>query len=242
MENPQKTIPTKESITSNNPESSNKVQTPSSSLTPFNCPICLTPIIKSKLSILSCNHNICIDCLLKFIEIDNKCPVCNQLFFSYTTKIDNLIHKLSEENLSNINNKKKEFGLDENFDCITISDIKIQLTFIKSHVDCLFNKLFGPRGEKGSEKENEVLNEIYNMIEDIKKVIKEGEGGEKENTDEEIVDFKEINSKIDEMIKEIKKIEKREYKNYIEMLPENECNNFEIEYCTKKKGKKKKHK
>jgi hypothetical protein len=42
------------------------------------------------------------------------------------------------------------------------------------------------------------------------------------------------------MIIEIKKVEKREYKDYIESTDNGL--QFQIEYCTRKKGKKKKHK
>ena len=71
---------------------------------------------------------------------------------------------------------------------------------------------------------------MYENINKIKEMI---------NDDEEI-NFKKINEIIDTMINDIKKVETREYKNYIE-----EVDNgiqFDIEYCNKKKGKKKKHK
>ena len=42
------------------------------------------------------------------------------------------------------------------------------------------------------------------------------------------------------MIIDVKKVENREYQNYIEEVDNGM--QFEIEYCTKKKGKKKKHK
>ena len=194
------------------------------------CPICLTPIPEEKINILSCGHKICSECILKFIEFNNKCPICNSPFMNYTSKIDNKLHELTKDNLSNINKKKKEFELNENFECITIEDIEQQIKYIKSKADYLYNKLFGPRNENGSDKEKEMILNMYENINKIKEMI---------NDDEEI-NFKKINEIIDTMINDIKKVETREYKNYIE-----EVDNgiqFDIEYSTKKKGKKKKHK
>ena len=194
------------------------------------CPICLTPIPDEKINILSCGHKICSECILKFIEFNNKCPICNLSFMNYTSKIDNKLHELTKDNLSNINKKKKEFELNENFECITIEDIEQQIKYVKSKADYLYNKLFGPRNENGSDKEKDMILNMYENINKIKEMI---------NDDEEI-NFKKINKIIDTMINDIKKVETREYKNYIE-----EVDNgiqFDIEYCTKKKGKKKKHK
>ena len=194
------------------------------------CPICLTPIPEEKINILSCGHKICSECILKFIEFNNKCPICNSPFMNYTSKIDNKLHELTKDNLSNINKKKKEFELNENFECITIEDIEQQIKYVKSKADYLYNKLFGPRNENGSGKEKDMILNMYENINKIKEMI---------NDDEEI-NFKKINEIIDTMINDIKKVETREYKNYIE-----EVDNgiqFDIEYCTKKKGKKKKHK
>ena len=194
------------------------------------CPICLTPIPEEKINILSCGHKICSECILKFIEFNNKCPICNSPFMNYTSKIDNKLHELTKYNLSNINKKKKEFELNENFECITIEDIEQQIKYIKSKADYLYNKLFGPRNENGSDKENDMILNMYENINKIKEMI---------NDDEEI-NFKKINEIIDTMINDIKKVETREYKNYIEEVDNGM--QFDIEYCTKKKGKKKKHK
>ena len=194
------------------------------------CPICLTPIPDEKINILSCGHKICSECILKFIEFNNKCPICNSPFMNYTSKIDNKLHELTKDNLSNINKKKKEFELNENFECITIEDIEQQIKYIKSKADYLYNKLFGPRNENGSDKEKEMILNMYENINKIKEMI---------NDDEEI-NFKKINKIIDTMINDIKKVETREYKNYIEEVDNGM--QFDIEYCTKKKGKKKKHK
>ena len=193
------------------------------------CPICLTSIPEEKINILSCGHKICSECITKFIEFNNKCPICNKTFMNYTSKIDNKLHEITKDNLSNINKNKKEFELNENFECITIEDIEQQIKYVKSKADYLYNKLFGPRNENGSEKEKEM---ILNMYENINKI--------KEMLNDEEINFKKINEIIDTMINDIKKVESREYKNYIE-----EVDNgiqFDIEYCTKKKGKKKKHK
>ena len=194
------------------------------------CPICLTPIPDEKINILSCGHKICSECILKFIEFNNKCPICNSPFMNYTSKIDNKLHELTKDNLSNINKKKKEFELNENFECITIEDIEQQIKYIKSKADYLYNKLFGPRNENGSDKEKDMILNMYENINKIKEMI---------NDDEEI-NFKKINKIIDTMINDIKKVETREYKNYIEEVDNGM--QFDIEYCTKKKGKKKKHK
>ena len=194
------------------------------------CPICLTPIPEEKINTLSCGHNICSDCIPKFIEFNNKCPICNKPFMNYTSQIDNKLHELTKENLSSINIHKKEFELNENFECITIEDIEQQIKYLKSRADYLYNKLFGPRNEIGSEKEKEMILDIYEKINKIKEMI---------NNNKEI-DFKKINEIIDGIIVDLKKIENREYKDYIE-----EVDNglqFEIEYCNKKKGKKKKNK
>ena len=193
------------------------------------CPICLTPIPEEKINILSCGHKICSECILKFIEFNNKCPICNSPFMNYTSKIDNKLHELTKDNLSNINKKKKEFELNENFECITIEDIEQQIKYVKSKADYLYNKLFGPRNENGSDKENDM---ILNMYENINKI--------KEMINDEEINFKKINEIIDAMINDIKKVETREYKNYIEEVDNGM--QFDIEYCTKKKGKKKKHK
>ena len=194
------------------------------------CPICLTPIPDEKINILSCGHKICSECILKFIEFNNKCPICNSPFMNYTSKIDNKLHELTKDNLSNINKKKKEFELNENFECITIEDIEQQIKYVKSKADYLYNKLFGPRNENGSDKEKDMILNMYENINKIKEMI---------NDDEEI-NFKKINEIIDSMINDIKKVETREYKNYIEEVDNGM--QFDIEYCTKKKGKKKKHK
>ena len=194
------------------------------------CPICLNQIQEDKINILSCGHVICTECILKFIEFNNKCPICNKIFMNYITKKDNKIHELTNDNFININKNKKEFQLNENFECITIEDIEQQIKYIKSKSDYLYNKLFGPRNEIGSEKEKEMILDIYEKINKIK---------EKINNNKEI-DFKKINEIIDGIIVDLKKIENREYKDYIE-----EVDNglqFEIEYCNKKKGKKKKNK
>jgi len=194
------------------------------------CPICLNPIQEDKINILSCGHVICTECILKFIEFNNKCPICNKIFMNYITKKDNKIHELTNDNFININKNKKEFQLNENFECITIEDIEQQIKYIKSKNDYLYNKLFGPRNEIGSEKEKEMILDIYEKINKIKEMI---------NNNKEI-DFKKINEIIDGIIVDLKKIESREYKDYIE-----EVDNglqFEIEYCNKKKGKKKKNK
>ena len=194
------------------------------------CPICLNPIQEDKINILSCGHVICSECILKFIEFNNKCPICNKIFMNYITKKDNKVHELTNDNFININKNKKEFQLNENFECITIEDIEQQIKYIKSKSDYLYNKLFGPRNEIGSEKEKEMILDIYEKINKIKEMI---------NNNKEI-DFKKINEIIDGIIVDLKKIENREYKDYIE-----EVDNglqFEIEYCNKKKGKKKKNK
>ena len=194
------------------------------------CPICLNQIQEDKINILSCGHVICTECILKFIEFNNKCPICNKIFMNYITKKDNKMHELTNDNLININKNKKEFQLNENFECITIEDIEQQIKYIKSKSDYLYNKLFGPRNEIGSEKEKEMILDIYEKINKIKEII---------NNNKEI-DFKKINEIIDGIIVDLKKIESREYKDYIE-----EVDNglqFEIEYCNKKKGKKKKNK
>ena len=194
------------------------------------CPICLNQIQEDKINILSCGHVICTECILKFIEFNNKCPICNKIFMNYITKKDNKIHELTNDNFININKNKKEFQLNENFECITIEDIEQQIKYIKSKSDYLYNKLFGPRNEIGSEKEKEMILDIYEKINKIKEMI---------NNNKEI-DFKKINEIIDGIIVDLKKIENREYKDYIE-----EVDNglqFEIEYCNKKKGKKKKNK
>ena len=194
------------------------------------CPICLNPIQEDKINILSCGHVICSECILKFIEFNNKCPICNKIFMNYITKKDNKVHELTNDNFININKNKKEFQLNENFECITIEDIEQQIKYIKSKNDYLYNKLFGPRNEIGSEKEKEMILDIYEKINKIKEMI---------NNNKEI-DFKKINEIIDGIIVDLKKIENREYKDYIE-----EVDNglqFEIEYCNKKKGKKKKNK
>ena len=193
------------------------------------CPICLNQIAEEKISILSCGHQTCEDCIVKFIEFNNKCPICNKTFLSYISKKDNKEHQLTQNNLSNIDKKKKESELAENFECITIEDISQQLKYIKSKADNLYNKLFGPRNEGGSDKENEILSGIYDKI-----------GKIKDMTNEEEINFKKVNEMIDKMIVEIKKVEKREYKDYIETTDNGL--QFQIEYCTRKKGKKKKHK
>ena len=193
------------------------------------CPICLNKIEEEKINILSCEHKICEDCIEKFIEFNNKCPICNKIFMKYISKKDNKEHQLTQDNLTNIDKKKKESELEENFECITIEDINQQLKYIKSKADNLYNRLFGPRNEGGSEKENEILTSLYEKIEKIKDM-----------TDKEEINFKKVNEMIDKMIVEIKKIEMREYKDYIETTDNGF--QFQIEYCTKKKGKKKKHK
>ena len=193
------------------------------------CPICLNPIEEAKINTLSCGHNICEDCIIKFIEFNNKCPICNKIFMNYISKKDNKEHLLTKEDLSNIDKKKKESELAENFECITIEDINQQIKYLKSRADNSYNKLFGPRCEKGSEKESEVLSNIYKNIEKIKNMV-----------DKDEINFKKINEIIDNMIVEMKKIENREYKDYIEKVDNGF--EFQIEYCTKKKGKKKKHK
>ena len=193
------------------------------------CPICLTPIPEEKINTLSCGHNICSDCIPKFIEFNNKCPICNKPFMNYTSKIDNKLHELTKENLSNINFHKKESQLNENFECITIEDIEQQIKYLKSKADYLYNKLFGPRNEIGSDKEREMILNIYEEINKIKDIINEEE-----------IDFKKINEIIDGLIIDTKKVENREYKDYVEKVDNGL--EFEIEYVTKKKGKKKKHK
>ena len=57
---------------------------------------------------------------------------------------------------------------------------------------------------------------------------------------EEEIDFKKINEIIDGLIIDTKKVENREYKDYVEKVDNGL--EFEIEYVTQKKGKKKKHK
>jgi hypothetical protein len=193
------------------------------------CPICLNQIVEEKINILSCGHQTCEDCIEKFIEFNNKCPICNKTFLSYTSIKDNKEHQLTQNNLSNIDKKKKESELAESFECITIEDINQQLKYIKSLADNLYNKLFGPRNEGGSDKENEILSGIYEKINKIRDM-----------TNEEEINFKKVNEMIDKMIIEIKKVEKREYKDYIESTDNGL--QFQIEYCTRKKGKKKKHK
>ena len=193
------------------------------------CPICLAPISEEKINTLSCGHNICSDCIPKFIEFNNKCPICNKEFMNYTSKNDNKIHELTKENLSSINIHKKEFQLNENFEFITIEDIEQQIKFLKSKADYLYNNLFGPRNEIGSEKEREMILNIYEKINKIKEMINKEE-----------IDFKKINEIIDKLIIDTKKIQSREYKDYVEKVDHGL--EFEIEYCTKKKGKKKKHK
>ncbi len=195
-----------------------------------NCPICLNPLETGKISILSCSHKICEDCISKFIEFNNKCPICNKTFMNYTSQKDNKEHQLTIDELSNINKKRKESELNENFECITVEDINQQIKYLKSKADNLYTLLFGPRNEKGSEKENEILSNIYGNIDKIKDMIKE---------DEEI-NFKKISEMIDNMIIQLKKVQNRDYKDYIETTDNGL--QFQIEYCTKKKGKKKKHK
>ena len=63
---------------------------------------------------------------------------------------------------------------------------------------------------------------------------------ETEMINEEELDFKKINEIIDGLIIDTKKVENRDYKDYVEKVDNGL--EFEIEYVTKKKGKKKKHK
>ena len=193
------------------------------------CPICLNALIEEKINILLCGHKICEDCIEKYIQFNNKCPICNETFNNYISKKDNKQHQLTINNLNNIDKNKRESQLNENFDCIPLEDINQQIQYLKSKANNLYNRLFGPRNENGSEKENDVLSNIFNNIEKIKEMMNEEE-----------INYKLINEMIDKMIVEIKKIEKREYKDYIETTDEGLP--FQIEYCTKKKGKKKKHK
>ena len=193
------------------------------------CPICLNPILEEKINILSCGHHICEDCIEKYIEFNNKCPICNKEFINYISKKDNKEHKLTQNNLDIINKNKKKSELNEDFECITLEDINQQIKYLKSKAENLYNILFGPRNENGSEKENDVLVNIFNDIEKIKGMINEEE-----------INFKQINEMIDKMIIEIKKVEKRDYKDYVETVDNGI--QFEIEYCSKKKGKKRKHK
>ena len=105
------------------------------------CLICLEDFIENnQVLYLPCSHLFHSVCILRWLLDNNKCPICNSPFMNYTSKIDNKLHELTKDNLSNINKKKKEFELNENFECITIEDIEQQIKYIKSKEDYLYNK------------------------------------------------------------------------------------------------------
>ena len=79
------------------------------------CPICLNKIEEEKINILSCEHKICEDCIEKFIEFNNKCPICNKIFMKYISKKDNKEHQLTQDNLTNIDKKKERIRIGRKF-------------------------------------------------------------------------------------------------------------------------------
>ena len=43
------------------------------------CPICLDEIVKK--AVLSCNHEMCSLCIIRWLNEDNTCPICEQIIF-----------------------------------------------------------------------------------------------------------------------------------------------------------------
>ena len=216
-----------------------------------NCPICLFPISTEKLNKLSCTHFICTECINELIKHSNLCPICKKEFLNYQNSKNEII-SLSKENLTKIEEEKKNFYKEENFDCITRFDINRQLNILeKSCEDIKFK--FNQLGNSASEKELYTLTKIYKTIDETFSLINEEE-----------YDAKIVQQNITNMIMEIKNLKTRKYRyEYLEKdEDEDYYENFEddyidpklnhgikckydIEFVTnnnKKKKKKKKHK
>lgn len=206
-----------------------------------NCPICLSLLPEGQLTTLPCFHNICMECISQFTHYSNKCPICSQEFLAYESP-NHSKHELSKEELDSISQTKKDFFLNEHFDCLTRKDIENQLKDLKKLSDSISIRLFTPRTERGSDKESSVLQSVYEKINDTYDLL-----------DLEEFDGKSIAQNINDMIIEIKRLNSRYYKDFIEIEPddygggEDFTNRFEVEYIDVKnkhgnKKRKKKYK
>lgn len=206
-----------------------------------NCPICLSLLPEGQLTTLPCLHNICTECITQFTYYSNKCPICSKEFLAYESPT-HLQHELSKEELDSISQKKKDFFINENFDCLTRKDIENQLKDLKKLSDDISIRLFTPRIDRGSEKESSVLQFVYEKISDTYDLL-----------DLEEFDGKTIAQNINDMIIEIKRLNSRYYKDFIENEPDDYGGEgdftakFEVEYIDVKnkhgnKKRKKKYK
>jgi len=188
-----------------------------------NCPICLFPITEEKINKLTCSHCICTDCINEFIKHSNLCPICKKEFLNYqNSKNENII--LSKETLSQIEEEKKNFYKEENFDCITRNDITRQLNILEKNCEEISFK-FNQLGNFASEKELFILSKIYKTIDNTFSLIYEEE-----------YDAKIVQQNITYMIMEIKNLKSRKYRyEYLEKDDEDENNeNFEDDFIDPK--------
>ena len=201
-----------------------------------NCPICLLAVSKDNVSLLPCKHEICSNCIKEFVHYSNKCPICNKDFLNFQDKEE--IHELTKEELDDISQNKKDFFINESFDCLTKEEILPQLETLKKLADDISIKLFPPRAPIGSEKESEVLGKIYEKINETYNIYEEEE-----------FDGKSTAENINNIILEIKNLKNGIYRfGDKESAFEGEDDKFKcqfsIEFCDKgrKGGKKRKKK
>lgn len=64
------------------------------------CPICLDEIVKK--AVLSCNHEMCSLCIIRWLNEDNTCPICRAEIDIQTPEFRAILNRLSMRELGDI--------------------------------------------------------------------------------------------------------------------------------------------
>ena len=207
------------------------------------CPICLSFHHPNSFVILPCEHLLCKECINILTNVNNKCPLCNKEYSTYTTTEDNQTHSLTQDNMENINKHKKEMYEEENFECITRDEVYSQLQMIEKRKSVFEMKMLSERTERLSDIERKLFKEMCELIEETYSLL-------------ELEEFegKIIAQNVNNVIIMIKQLEKREWQSSIgeecgflkDKEQEDEGymlnNGIEIEIGSRKNNKKRKKK
>ena len=207
------------------------------------CPICLSFHHPNSFVILPCEHLLCKECINILTNVNNKCPLCNKEYSTYTTTEDNQTHSLTQDNMENINKHKKEMYEEENFECITRDEVYSQLQMIEKRKSVFEMKMLSERTERLSDIERKLFKEMCELIEETYSLL-------------ELEEFegKIIAQNVNNVIIMIKQLERREWQSSIgeecgflkDKEQEDEGymlnNGIEIEIGSRKNNKKRKKK
>mgnify|MGYP000023184747 FL=1 len=103
----------------------------------ISCPVCLDEIKEDNLSITSCGHKFCWDCITNIYDSQNtslgvgkfKCPFCNTIIFK-----ENIYSKIDSPSLGNIENDNSTYELTNLINKTKSSKIGNIIYFLKNEI------------------------------------------------------------------------------------------------------------